>query len=541
MLQFLTLMLMLLCILIFILLPIKTLKLSPIFLHLFFAQDFSASGVALLVAAVAYIAVDQSGRMEAILRHTGTHPTGPIIAVFTITALGAVYIYHAHALSMDEYAPFLQSQIFAAGHLTGQLPVAWLDLLIPVPHQQVFINVSHSTGAIASAYWPGLALVMTPFTWLGVAWLCNPAITAATVWALSTLLKELVEDSGARGLALCATVVSPVILMNGMSFYGMPLQLLCSVMFTLGIVRGTPRQLLMAGAWGALGLTAVNPVPFAIYGAPWLFWLGLKYPRSWRRPGWLILGGLPLALLLGLGWRIFLLSHVNEPTPATLGGNAIGLLNVFQLPTQSLLFARLIAGVKLCVWAVPCLPLLALAACPLWRQHYWIALLSSSVILTIVIYFFVPFDQGHGWGYRYFHTVWLALPLMAAAAMQRIGNDAEHRQRVYGFVFVICALTLLWSDAWRARQVEIFVREHLEQIPARVEGRSRQAVFIDVHCGHYTADLIQNPPILRDNALAMELRLVSRGPQKDAAQAAAMGINPRMVASTPCARRWVFD
>lgn len=540
-LQLATLVVSLLCMLAFFVLPYERLDLSPIFLWLFYTQDLPASVLALLIAMVACVVVDRRGRMEALLRHAGTQAAGPVMASFAITALGAVYVYHGQPLAMDEYAPMLQSRIFAAGRLAGHWPAAWLDLLVAVPHQQVFIKVAHGSGAIASAYWPGLALVMTPFTWLGLSWLCNPVITAATVWALSALLKALVEDSAARGFALCATVASPVILVNGMSYYGMPLQLLCSVMFTLGLVKGAPRHWLMAGAWAALGLTAVNPVPFAIYAVPWLVWLMAQGPRARRGLGWLMLGGLAPALLLGLGWRAFLLTHVQEQGPAALGANALALLAVFQLPTWSLLMARAMACVKLWLWAVPGLPLLALAVCGEGRRLPWIAVLATSTVLTVLLYLLVPFDQGHGWGYRYFHTAWLVLPLMAAAAMQRLGAVATERPRLYGYVFALCALTLLLSDAGRFWQVGTFIREHEAQIPARVGGGQRQAVFIDVRCGHYTSDLVQNQPFLPGPAADTELRLVSQGPQQDAAVAAALGSHPRIVAGTPCARRWLLD
>ena len=43
---------------------------------------------------------------------------------------------------------------------------------------------------------------------------------------------------------------------------------------------------------------------------------------------------------------------------------------------------------------------------------------KSRLIAIAVIGFcflFVWADQGHGWGFRYFHSAWLALPLLATA------------------------------------------------------------------------------------------------------------------------------
>ena len=45
------------------------------------------------------------------------------------------------------------------------------------------------TGRIVTAYWPSFALVLAPFTWLGIPWACNPLLSAGTV--LATCLPAL--------------------------------------------------------------------------------------------------------------------------------------------------------------------------------------------------------------------------------------------------------------------------------------------------------------------------------------------------------------
>ncbi len=72
-------------------------------------------------------------------------------------------MYHDDPFSMDEYTAHFQRQIFAAGHLTGRLPLPLKDWLIALQFQDSFLRISHADGQVASMYWPGHALIMAPF------------------------------------------------------------------------------------------------------------------------------------------------------------------------------------------------------------------------------------------------------------------------------------------------------------------------------------------------------------------------------------------
>ena len=63
--------------------------------------------------------------------------------------------------------------------------------------------------------------------------------------------------------------------------------------------------------------------------------------------------------------------------------------------------------------------ILAVVGALRWRRDALCRLLTASALLTLFGYFLVPVDQGHGWGYRYFHSAWMALPLLATAALFR--------------------------------------------------------------------------------------------------------------------------
>lgn len=512
--------------------------LSPILSYLFINFDGPASALSLLLAALAMLCCDRTGRLQGLFAAIARRPGALGWAAFVIAGLGAVLAYHRHPLSMDEYASYLQSQIFASGHLSGRFPPELLDALVPVRFQGAFINVSHDSGAIASSYWPSAAVIMAPFSALNLPWLCNPVLTALTVLGLSKLLNELVDDAAARGFALVATLASPVILVDGMSFYGMPLQLFCTVMFTLYFVRGTKTAMLAAGVFLSIGMTTVNPFPVTLYALPWIVALLHGPARDWRKLGYLIAGALPLSLLFGLGWRLYLMHNVSDMQAAALSADGSRMLGNFSLPNATIVTARLVGVVKLLVWAVPGLPVLAWIGSLDQSGRPWCKLLAASAWLSLAGYLIVPYDQGHGWGYRYFHAAWLSLPVLAAVALQRLArtSPAQHA-RAMGFGFTACAGMLALALPLRVTQVESFIQAHLQKLPGPVSSTGRQAVVIEIGCAPYVADLVQNDPFLRSN----EIRLVSSSPAKNAELLQSLGRQPHLLGNTSCGSRWQLD
>ena len=77
----------------------------------------------------------------------------------------------------------------------------------------------------------------------------------------------------------------------------------------------------------------------------------------------------------------------------------------------------LIGLAKVWLWAVPGMMLLAVVGAWRWREDTRVLTLAVSALTTIFGFWFVPFDQGHGWGFRYFHSAWMTLPVLAAAAL----------------------------------------------------------------------------------------------------------------------------
>ena len=459
----------------------------------------------------------------------GRHPRWLAAASVLILAAGARLAYHAHPLAMDEYAPLLQSEAFAAGHLTGQFPAALVDWLVPKGFQDVFFKVSHESGAVASMYWPGLALLLTPFTLLGAPWLLNPLIGSATVLAMHRLARGFFASEEAVGLAVLLTVASPAITINSISFYSMPAHLLANILFAILLLRRTAVATLLAGVVGSLALVLHNPVPHLLFALPWIAWLAVQ-PGGWRLLAVLAAGYLPGALLLGLGWPLFL-RGVGDATAAAIATPASAArtfresLGSFRMPSGAVFEARFLGLVKVWLWAVPALA--AAAAIGLWRKRDdtgpWLVL-AGSALLTLVGYLLVRFDGGHGWGYRYFHPAWMALPIFAVAAARSAP--------VAGFLGA-CALASVLLTGVRALQVEHFIAGHLAQGPVAASGEPRVRI-VDPRSGFYAVDLVQNDAFLRNRVVT----LVTQGREADEAMMARVFPRYRLLASEPRGSVW---
>ena len=451
--------------------------LSNSFFVLFAGYDYPGAACALFILTAGLLGTRYLPARR-FVHWSGDQPIVIAIITASLLALGTLVIYHNHPLAMDEYAAYFQSRVFAAGRLHGRFPAPQLDWLIPRGFQDYFLNVSRVTGSVAETYWPGFALLLTPFTWGGVPWLCNPVISAVTLLVIHRLALEMFGDREAAAFALFLTIASPVIFVNGISYYSMPAHLLANSLFALLLVRPTPLRAAAAGIVGSLALTLHNPVPHMLFAAPWLVWVAARR-GGMRLFTSLIAGYLPLCLLLGMGWFLFSGHLLREGLVSAAGSVAPWhrlqhMLEIFSLPDATVVLARLVGIAKTWVWAVPGLMILAAAGAVRWRRDTLCRLFTASALLTLFGYFLVPVDQGHGWGYRYFHSAWMALPLLATGALfrpVRIRSDAGSHSRLFedgetkNFVATCMLLTLVFGVGFRAWQVEDFMARDVSQVP----------------------------------------------------------------------------
>ncbi len=472
---------------------------SPIFQFLIWEFDRRAAAVGVLVCLAALVWRRPAAALR-LVDVVAAHPFAAITSAAAVLAAGALVVYHGYPLSMDEYAAVFQSKIFATGALTAKLPPHLVDWLIVPGFNGEFILASHATGRTIETYWPGFALLLTPFQRLGVPWLCNPLLAAAALYLMHRITFEITGDRRAAAFALVFAVASGAFFANAISLYSMQAHLTANLLFVWLLLRPSAGRAFAAGVVGSLALVLHNPVPHALFALPWLLSLALdRERRHWLAP--LIAGYIPLGLLLGLGWMLLRHSiEVDAGSVAVLGDT---MRRAFGWPSAVMLNMRAAALAKLWVWAAPGVFLLAWLG---YRRHRYkspVRLMAQSALLTFVGYLFVRFDQGHGWGFRYFHSAWGVVPVLAACAVTQVD---ESRRRLVSFAASVSLLSVIVLVPYQAHQMQEFIAAHLRQLPP-MKRPGNDVVFVRLDRGFYQADLIQIDPFLRDP----DLLLVSHG------------------------------
>jgi len=495
----------------------------PVFRHLLLFQDYYALLPFAAILLLAYAPPVRAAGAR-VASWCGLHPGAVAALTSAGAALGGWLVYRGEPLSMDEYAMLFQGRVFAEGQLAAQLPRELLDWVI-APWMREFFIVDRRAASVAAVYWPGFALLLAPFARLGVPWLLNPLLGGATVLVMHRLALELFDDEReSAGYVVLFTVASPAVTFNAFSFYSMPAHLLANALFALLLVRPGAKRAFAAGLVGSFALVLHNPVPHLLFVLPWIGWLAWR--RDARRLGALLAGYLPLGLALGWGWAVFF-DRMAAAASAGATASAVpvdppSILEALtrRLPTLAGEASRtdartshLLSLGKLWLWAAPALP--AAAALGAWRRRHdrgvWLVL-ASSALLTYLAYFLVRFDQGHGWGARYFHPAWLVVPLFAASAV-RFASDSKN---LSGYLAGCALLGLVVLTPFQALQAERFVSRQRAQLPAAAGGETR-VLFIDPRGGYFNWDLAQNDPFLRNRVL----RLTSQGAEADRAMMAA--------------------
>jgi hypothetical protein len=476
---------------------------SPIFRFLLTTHDVKAAWLGLGVCLLAAVWTHPAPILR-LVEFLGEHPVALALASTGVLGLAANVVYHDYPLSMDEYAGVFQSKVFALGSVYAQMPPNLIDWLVVRGFNGHFLVASPETGRVMEAYWPGFALLLAAFQIFRVPWLCNAALSGFAMFLVYWITREITHERRAAGFAMLFTLASGVFAANGISYYSMQAHLCTNLLFAALLLKPSRHRALGAGLVGSLALILHNPVPHTLFAIPWVAALAMQRERRrYLLP--MVIGYLPGACM-GVGW-LMLRADVGS------GGHAWVALSqaadrVFDWPDELTLNMRAAALIKMWVWAAPCVFLFAILGGIRYRTDLNVRLLASSAILTFAGYFFVTFDQGHGWGYRYFHSAWGVIPIMAGCAM---AGRPEENSRLVSFAGATAILSLVLIVPVQLSQIEGFVSQHLAQLaPPKRPGNN--IYFIHPLRGFYVADMVQFDPLLRDR----DLKLVSHGAELDA-------------------------
>jgi hypothetical protein len=474
-----------------------------IFDYLLRLQDLPGAALAAGIAlAAALPGLDRPAL--ALVEAIGRRPWTTAAVTFVLLCAGELLVTKDHALAADEYLVLLQAKAFAAGRLTAQFPPELVSWVVPRPYIDLWLYASPQTGAVVSVYWPGFALLLAPFALLGIPWACNPLLASGALMLIGRLGGRLTGTPQATGWAMLLTLASPAFSGMALGYFSMTAHLLLNLLYVWALLE---RRLFLAGIAGSFALLLHNPWPHLLFALPWIAWIAWHDGR--RALLRLIAGYVPVTLVIGGGWWLLMREVQGElwfaPHGDLLFYWQLQLLRVFTLPDGATLAKRTAELVKLWLWTVP--GLLALMVVGWWLavRQVPLRLLGLSFAATLAGYLIVWFDQGYGWGVRYLHPAFAALPILGAAAIVALQSEALRR-----YAAATALLSLVVATPFRWAQIESFMSDQLARRPPFEKG-VRQVVFVTLNYEYYTQDFVQNDPFLRAPVIFM----LSRGRAAD--------------------------
>jgi hypothetical protein len=470
-------------------------------------QDKPASVVTIILIVTAWCLMPccSEAKLKHLLHYINQYIYLIVTASFIAYALLAYFVYLRYPLSMDEYCLVFQSQVFASGKLAGQIPPDLLDYYVLRRFHASFFVLNHQQGWILSGYWPGTSLLMAPFSLLGLTWLYNPVISSLTILALHRIVRRWSGSEEAAAWAILLTLASPVIAISAASFYSMPSHLLANLLFCGLLIRDNRKAAFGAGLIGGFAMTLHNPVPHFAFALPWMLYV-FRYRRELLIP--LFAGYLVFGITLGVGW-VACLSWFTASETARVGHESNGIIasvpKAFAIPDASVIANRISGMVKMLLWASPGLLVVFFVA---WKIRFEarFRVLAYSLASTFLIYLAVPFDQGQGWGFRYLHSAWFALPVLAGLALstQKFSPQGlsflevpQEKQATRRFMALCALLSILMLMPLFAMTTHDYIKRRTSQLPSPPQDK-RSILFVNTNYGEFAWDLTQNDPFLRN-------------------------------------------
>ncbi|MEP6601273.1 MAG: hypothetical protein ABJB49_05615 [Nitrospirota bacterium] len=401
------------------------------------------------------------------------------ILVFFITALGTWAVFQQYALTADENMADFQAQIFLSGHISQEIPAFWQPFWPAIiPTHAVYLSATHSW---LSSYLPVYAAIRALFMSVGLEWMTNPALAAVSILALAAVARKVWPNEPWKpALAAGLLAASPQFLITSMTAYAMPAHLALNLVWLWCYCDPSKRRFWLAPFVGVAALGLHQPFFHALFVVPFL--VRLVRERRWSASSW-------FAAIYSIGivcwyawWSRFL------PANVAVAESLFGLTKA-TVVIQAMYLSLLLGWMAFPVPLLACLGVAGVRKLPpLLRDA------GTSCLLTFGFYLFVKFDQGHGWGDRYFHGTLGCLVLIAVAGWDRLAEKVGQRAAVT-FATIGVILALLVQLPLRCFQAESFVRPYA-QAATYFRNIDADAVGFDPRLAWYSNDLKRNDPFL---------------------------------------------
>jgi hypothetical protein len=399
--------------------------------------------------------------------------------VFTIAGLGTEFVCHNYALSADEFMADFQAQIFLRGKVAAEIPPQWLPALRVI--KPTYVDYLPETHSWKATYLPIYAALRALFQSVYLQGFLNPVLAALTIFALYGTARNIwPHDRQNAFAAILLLAASAQFLVMSMTSYSMPAHLAFNTIWLWLYSRPDRPRFYLAPLVGVLAIGLHQPIVHALFVAPFL--VRLLRERKWKSVS--IYGSI---YLLGCAawyaWR----AHFASPGDAT--GSLFRLFNLKMIVIQPMDLLLVIG------WSCLATPLLAvLGLRRIFREPAIVQDAALSCLCTFGFYYFFLYDQGHGWGYRYFHGALSCLVLVAVAGWRSLGEKVGC-QSAQRFLAAGIAASLLLALPLRSYQAESFIRPFAEASET-IHAINAKVVGVNLLGTWYAGDLIRNDPFL---------------------------------------------
>jgi len=403
--------------------------------------------------------------------------------VLVFAWLGDYWVLHGFPASNDEFAPRFQAQIFLSGKIKVGLDSLWRDFAEALTPGFIVFDPEKFTWT--SAYLPVYAAIRTIFLGLGCESLTGPFLGALSVILIYRVAQKIwPQDRFAPILAVVLLGSSSQFLITSMTSFAYPAHLCLNLAWLACYLREDNVGFAMTPWIGFFALGLHNPFTHALFVTPWL--VGMVRKRNWKVTLYFALVYLA-GCIVWYEWMRF-------TRPSMVRGED---LQIFQLPGFLQMLIQPMNLSLLFAWQSLAAGILFVVAIRHWASlSPWCKELLWGCILTFGFFFFFPWDQFIGWGYRFFYGVLGNLVLVAVAGWSLM-RQAFGEKKALGFLVLTTLLAVCLQLPIRCYQVEGFVRP-LAMSAKFIQSLPEPLVIIDTGKNFLSASLVRNNPFLHN-------------------------------------------
>jgi hypothetical protein len=475
--------------------------------NLFRAQDIWAGPIIAIAVVAAWIGSR---------RHTLTLPTGIwfiyalAIAAVGLTAAFRILAHHNFDLSLDEFMPTFQAEIFRSGQLMA--PIDATKAALAHSLQPFFAYIDLDRLVWASHYRPVHAALLALFPAGQGTFFLNSFLAGVAVVAIASVARQIFPDrSGAPTMAAILLISSPQFIALGGAGFAFAAHLSFNLVWLALFLRGKWLSHIAAALVGffAVGLHQVHVhaffvAPFGVallagyfgtrqfawpyilaYSAAMPIWIMWPEIAIWLQTG-------DATVLPGSFWEIDYVANYINHSSENIGGIGPELRNALSVVNIS----------RFLVWVSPALPLLGILALLRLRGLGVVPTIAlASLVLTVVAVHFLMPNQMQTWGARYYHPVLGCLIVVAMAAIYSL-KDSEKVERAISACMILAIFGLVVLIPWRAWQVHVKVGPRTA-VQEQLMSSEADVVVLDYRDLWLPADFVRNSPYLRNRPLLL--------------------------------------